>query len=431
MSEFPSSTLRPALAELPARPLNQRPKVATTKSALSDVLNASTNQPLTPPQTPPKPRDLRSFVTIDGIEARLLEAFKRAEDQSRAYESTEDPEKRHPAADRETDLKLYNKTYQLHEKLGYGVWSDVFRATEFLPPTASDIFAMSPPNSPTSGMLSSNIRILAVKKPSRRDAQKILEKEAKILTHIHSDHRVSSYLVPFHGFDPEYNSIILDAIPLSLEAHIKSAKKQPLSTRTMFDPILGRDSWTGLAEDLINGLTFLHSRGCVHGDIKPANILLRHDNNGQTVPLYCDFSSSRIITNTPQQDVEEVSAVTADYTSPELLKALSKKTDERAIVTFASDVFALAVTLLFAAIGESPYACARMDIQKLGMAKDGTPLEYARRGDQASRVMKGRAVDRALKGGAAKDPEQRLSVEEWKAQVLEVSTTWRHDVRGG
>ncbi|KAK4690776.1 hypothetical protein P7C71_g6089, partial [Lecanoromycetidae sp. Uapishka_2] len=174
----------------------------------------------------------------------------------------------------------------------------------------------------------------------------------------------------------------MDAIPLTLENHAKSAKKQPFSTKTMSDPIIGAAEWTTLAESLITGLAFLHSKGCVHGDIKPANILLQTNQAGKLTPLYCDFSSSHTLSpTTPIDQIDQVSAITADYTSPELLASLNPRNKSRAVATYASDIFALAVTLLFAAIGESPYAAARMEMQKLEMARMGEPLEFARGGE--------------------------------------------------
>ncbi len=383
------------------------------------------NQSLTPPATPPKPENIRAPVSADGVKTRLSIGFNLGVESPQILECEAGQDE--TGAEQETNLRLYNKEYELHEELGRGVWSNVYRATEHLEVTTiPEMFLLSPPTSPTDCSAFGSKKILAIKKPARRDAHKILENEARTLTYLHSHNKALYYLVPFHGFNAAQNSIVLDAVPLSLERHAKSAKERPFSTKTMFDPVIGAQKWAHLAERLISGLAFLHSKGCVHGDIKPANILLRLDENHKLIPLYCDFSSSRIISSvTPSEDVEEVSAVTADYTSPELLELLHKRNDERAVVTFTSDVFALAVTLLYATLGASPYACARMEFQKLGMAKEGAPLAYARRGEQASRVMEKRAVEKVLKGGLAKDPETRLQVEEWKRDVQDVVDSWR------
>lgn len=384
--------MRPALGELPAFPMNQIPKAKNTKPSPAILPPTPKNQPLSPPVTSEKMGEMPGGI------------------------------------------RPYASKYELHEKLGYGVWSDVYRASEITEPIfATPNLLPSPPISPTNRSAPGNSRVLAVKKASRRDAYKILEEEAKILTLLHSCKEASAYLVGFHGFDIAQHSIIMDSVPLSLENHTRLARKQPISTKTMLDPIIGAEQWANLAENLISGLAFLRSKGCVHGDIKPSNILLRVDENGKCTPLYCDFSSSHITTSTTSpDDIEEVSAVTTDYTSPELLESLHSK-NVRAVATYASDVFALAVTLIFAAIGESPYAGARIEMQKLVMAKEGLPLEYARVGEGASRVMKGKAVAKALEGGLKKGLEARLEVVEWREVVREVVMGWKEGgwARGG
>ena len=384
--------MRPALGELPAIPTGQIQRPSKTKTSPIEVPTPQKTPVISPPATPEQ------------------------------------------KGGKATDLRSYTSSYELHEKLGFGAWSDVYRATEITKPSyATPNLPPSPPISPTDESGTSKPRVLAVKKPCRRDAHRILEKEARILTFIHSHEESETYIVPFYGFDMARYSIIMSAVPLSLDAYVKSAKKNPISTKTMFDPIIGAEQWGDLAGKVVSGLAFLHSTGCVHGDVKPANILLRGEGDGILEPLYCDFSSSHVITaTTSKNDIEEVSAVTADYLSPELLSSLYRKGD-RAVATFASDVFALAVTLLFAAIGESPYACARNEFLKVDMVKMGTPLDFARNGNGASRVMKGKAVARTLEGALAKSTEMRLCVEDWKEEVQRMVNVWREGgwARGG
>lgn len=429
------SPMRPALAELPALPLNQRPQLATSKTLPTGVPLLAVNQPLTPPSTPPKPEHSRASASADGVETLLSIDVNLGAKPSEMLDSQASQASKQEAFGSDTAPKPYTANYQLHEELGRGAWSTVYRAVETLEPLKPlKNLRPTPPTPPTTGTTASSKKLLAIKKPSSRQAHKILEEEAKILTYIHSHANASAYLVPFHGFDSAQHSIILDAVLLGLEAYAKAAIRRPLSTKTMFDPVVGAKEWTGLAEGLIGGLAFLHSVGCVHGDIKPANILLRPGNGGELTPLYCDFSSSHIISSTGEEkEVEEVSAVTTEYLSPELLEALSPRNTDRAVATYASDVFALGVTLLFAVIGDSPYAGARMASQKLGMAKEGLPFEFARRGEQASRVMKGRAVEKTLKGALAKEAEKRVTVAEWRDEIREVVKSWEKGnwARGG
>ncbi|KAI4270756.1 MAG: hypothetical protein LQ337_006481 [Flavoplaca oasis] len=325
--------------------------------------------------------------------------------------------------------QLYTKNYQLsgstslgYDELGHGAWSTVYRATETPETPLSTL--LTPPSSPVSLLAKpATGRVLAIKTPSRKEAHDILHHEARILTYLHCTRHTSDYVVPFHGYDATSKSVVMDAIPWNLEAHAKSCLENTranFSTRTMFDPVCESQEWKSLAMKLINGLVFLHSNGCIHGDIKPSNILLHRSEKGSSAaytPLYCDFSSSRILngsnaSNTAQ--VQQVTALTPDYASPELLTSLH---GTAAIATAAADVYALGVTLVVAAIGESPFAGASMEAMKLSMVREGKVLEFARQADQGTRIMKGKIVDRCLKDALEKDMEKRVTAKQWQASV--------------
>ena len=170
-----------------------------------------------------------------------------------------------------------------------------------------------------------------------------------------------------------------------------------------------------LATQLVDGLCFLHAHDCIHGDIKPANILLRQDVSGVLEPLYCDFSSSR---HKLDPSPAEITALTPDYSAPELLSSLTQP-GIPTLPSFKADIYALGVTLLFVALGESPYASARLEMMKLSMAKEGRPLDFARAGDQATRVRKGSYVERSLLGAFRKE-EQRWDAAGWVDEVMKV-----------
>ncbi|MCJ1320735.1 hypothetical protein MMC15_006076 [Xylographa vitiligo] len=323
----------------------------------------------------------------------------------------------------ETTPKLFSGTLSLHEPYGYGAWSTVRRATEISSISASS-GPLTPPNSPPRNHVppppQSPSRVYAVKRPVRPSAFAVLAHEARILTYLHASTTASNYVVPFYGFLSDSHSLVLGAIPLTLEAHSRTAlhsARENLTTRTMFDPILGATPWTSFAKALIRGLAFLHSKHCIHGDIKPANILLSPISDTDFQPLICDFSSSTILLpGSPHPPINPANdAITPAFTAPELLDGY-RPGKSASSATFASDVFALGVTLLVAAIGDVPYQ--GMALQRLTMAREGRPLAFARGGEQGSRVMEGGVVHGVLKGSLEREVGLRVTAEEWMKRVL-------------
>lgn len=393
-------------------------------------------EPSTPPTTPLQQRHKRfstsaGSISLDRItEEAVVNTAGALQDPAMVEAKCTTNEK---ASWENTTPRAYTKQYRRcgsgmagTEELGRGVWSVVYSSAEV--PATHPTSPLTPPTSPVDAFPSVSIRsnrVLAVKAPSRKDAHKILDHEARILTYLHSFPQAPDYLVPFHGYDQAAHSILLSAIPLNLDNYVKTAAKTAranFSTRTMFDPIVGIPEWMSLATSLISGLSFLHSKQCIHGDIKPANILLQPSQDKKPfIPLYCDFSSS-LVTTDPAPS--EISALTQDFSSPELLASLTDPT-RPALPTSTADVYALGVTLLFAAIGESPYVGAKMDFMKLSMAKEGRPLQFAKSGEQAARVRKEGLVDRCLSGALTKDAEARWDTNQWKDEVEKVieSTT--------
>ncbi|KAL9609079.1 MAG: hypothetical protein Q9167_006128 [Letrouitia subvulpina] len=390
----------------------------------------------TPPITPPKPDTQRAPASSDVVSlVRLSLKDELVERSGKEIEENVQPLKKSLNWEETLPQPLSKQYWVLgssvsgHEELGRGVWSIVFRAVETQDLHSSRL--PTPPTSPVNGSSRPSISgLLAIKKPARRDAYKILRHEARILTYLHSFDQAAAYLVPFHGYDASRSSLVFDAIPLNLDRHTTTVAKSVranFSTKTMFDPVLGVQNWQSFAQQLIAGLAFLHSKGCIHGDIKPANILLRPVETGSSqyfTPLYCDFSSAaiefdRLSSNAGQQ---QITALTPDFTSPELFSSLTGTSN--AVATPASDVYALGVTLLVAATGESPYAGARLEMQKLSMAREGKVLEFARQGSQGTRIMRGRGVERCLKGALEKKVEERWRIKTWIEEVELVIGSW-------
>ena len=97
--------------------------------------------------------------------------------------------------------------------------------------------------------------------------------------------------------------VYFEYLPTNLEKTIHtSAHRTPFETKLTW--IL----------DLINGIEFIHKNGVVHGDIKPANILITHNNHLKI----CDFGHSHTIgQNLDLYDHGEI--YTLWYRAPELM----------------------------------------------------------------------------------------------------------------
>ncbi|KAI9795589.1 MAG: hypothetical protein M1825_001271 [Sarcosagium campestre] len=269
-------------------------------------------------------------------------------------------------------------------------------------------------------------RIVAVKAPSAGASKSILatlEHEARILTYLHRLCNSKDYIVPFLGLDPESSSLVLASLPLTLSSFSETCGQQireSYTTRKMYEPAVGTAQWLQLASHLIGGLQFLHSRLVIHGDIKPANILLRPSTGTDGTlydPIYCDFSSAAV-PDSPTPDL----AITQAYTAPELLKAFMTPSTTP-VPTAASDVFALGATLLMPAVGEELYA-SQPRPRKLAMAMEGRPLEMQASTSQGSRIMPGTVVARVLREAVAAKVDHRCSVGRWLEIFFEEAKDW-------
>ncbi|KAL5288946.1 Mos family protein [Megaselia abdita] len=96
-----------------------------------------------------------------------------------------------------------------------------------------------------------------------------------------------------------------------------------------------------ISKDVSNGLYYCHSKGLIHGDIKPQNILLSFHKSSYVCKI-CDFGSSSAI-NEPKVS----NLGTMRYLSPEVLR--------NEAMSPSSDMFALGVTMWQMKSAESPY----------------------------------------------------------------------------
>lgn len=96
-------------------------------------------------------------------------------------------------------------------------------------------------------------------------------------------------------------------------------------------------------DEIAAGLTFAHSRGIVHADLKPSNIMLDTDDHAKI----CDFGIAR----TPQEDADSPQLfATALYVAPERVEGRP--------ASVATDIYGLGLVLYEMLVGKPPFTSA-------------------------------------------------------------------------
>lgn len=160
-----------------------------------------------------------------------------------------------------------------------------------------------------------------------------------------------------------------------------------------YGPLSLRDAQSYL-QQIAAALDYAHQHGCVHCDVKPANILMGQD--GQVV--LTDFGIVRMMQEgalVAQQSTKSPEALmgTPDYISPE--QALGEPLDGR------SDIYSLAVTLYFLLTGSPPFK-ADSSIAMALMHVHETPAPLG-----ATRADATPTMESALNKALAKWPQDR------------------------
>ncbi len=107
----------------------------------------------------------------------------------------------------------------------------------------------------------------------------------------------------------------------------------------------GEDAALYIVMQIADALDYLFSKGIVHRDVKPANILLKRDN---TVKL-CDLGLATEASATATAERSDTTVGTVQYISPEQAAG-------QADVDVRSDIYSLGVTLYHIVVGELPFS---------------------------------------------------------------------------
>lgn len=300
-----------------------------------------------------------------------------------------------------------DKTMELHleDRIGEGQWSTVWGAT--CVSKSEDL----------SKRCMSRTKLFAVKAVKGKLATEVALDESRILSYFMKDYEATEYVVPFHGFSAHHNGLVMDFISLTLGdfAHFFKGQKFTSKLLVQLQPI---------ASACVAGLDYIHRHNVIHGDIKPSNILLRPIEQGsglgiqlqgaQFQPLYCDFSAARY--NSPDCSPSE-SAGTYDFMAPELFSLFAPDN----WTSFATDVYALGVSLLYLVIGQSPYDYAHNTFQRRAMAMSARPLEAAGSNLEAAQKIRQTGVEIWIAQTIKSKALQRCTASEWKWKMTSMS----------
>ncbi|KAJ2923563.1 hypothetical protein H1R20_g13531, partial [Candolleomyces eurysporus] len=156
---------------------------------------------------------------------------------------------------------------------------------------------------------------------------KSLWNEMKIVRAFKDDPHPS--IISFYSFvmTPSYAMITMTYLPTLIPVEVEESKAR---------------EWFHF---LLSGVDFLHRRGVVHNDIKPANILLSHKN----IPVLVDFGFAEL--KDPEEETSFHSNLTygtPEYLSPERARGITHDTRK-------SDVWSLGVTFFEILSGRTPF----------------------------------------------------------------------------
>ena len=149
-------------------------------------------------------------------------------------------------------------------------------------------------------------------------------------------------------------------------------------------------------EQLASALDYAHEQGCVHCDVKPANILL----DGARRIMLADFGIARLTPKVPTEEQDtaiksnESLMGTPDYISPE--QALGQTLDGR------SDIYSLGVTLFFLLAKQLPFISDTTLALALMHIHEVPPSLCMLRADISP------TIDRVVRKALAKSPDKRF-----------------------
>ena len=198
---------------------------------------------------------------------------------------------------------------------------------------------------------------VAAKVPFNEQSRRTLEREAGVLTYLHSIPHSSQYIIPFYGkfsFDDTF-ALCFEICPQTMQEYITAQSGSPA-------PVVTLEIWKSWLSTLLSAVDFIHNSGVLHNDIKPHNILL----TSSLRPYLSDFAVSTSLYPLDLPSPPDIHILgTTVFTAPELLSA------EDVPTTPESDIYSLGITMFVAATGIEPFGWTRSITQKIMLKKRG------------------------------------------------------------
>jgi serine/threonine-protein kinase len=148
---------------------------------------------------------------------------------------------------------------------------------------------------------------------------------------------------------------------------------------------------------IADALSIAHAKGLVHRDVKPDNVFIANDTEGQLQPKLVDFGIVKAEQTTGNSQLTQVGAVigSPDYMSPEQARGLDR-------IDLRSDVWSFAIVLYETILGETPFVAENYNALLRLIVESPAPS-----------LLERSAADAELSGiverGMSKDPNDRFT----------------------
>jgi eukaryotic-like serine/threonine-protein kinase len=145
---------------------------------------------------------------------------------------------------------------------------------------------------------------------------------------------------------------------------------------------------------VLDGLGAAHSKGIVHRDVKPSNIFLAHDENGNIQPKLLDFGIARGLADKQRITVAGLVCGTPDYMSPEQARGSND-------VDLRSDIWSVCATLYELVTDRVPFPADNYNAVMFAVLHR-SPLPITELAPADAELLK------IIERGLSKDREQRF-----------------------